>query len=56
VGRARPAAVVRDGEVRAGHLMSMTLSCDHRVIDGAVGGRWLHRLRELLEQPAALAL
>ncbi len=56
VGRVREAPVVRDGTLRAGHLMSLTLSCDHRVIDGAVGGRWLHRLRTLLEQPAALAL
>ncbi len=56
VGRVREAAVVRDGQLRPGHMMSLTLSCDHRVIDGAVGGRWLHRLRSLLEEPAALAL
>jgi pyruvate dehydrogenase E2 component (dihydrolipoamide acetyltransferase) len=37
-------------------VMTLTLSCDHRVVYGADGGRFLARLRELLEQPLALAL
>jgi pyruvate dehydrogenase E2 component (dihydrolipoamide acetyltransferase) len=37
-------------------LMTVTLSCDHRVVYGADGARFLSRLRELLERPLALAL
>ena len=51
IGQARDEAVVRDGEVVAGKKMSMTLSCDHRVVDGAVGAAFLAELRTLLEQP-----
>jgi pyruvate dehydrogenase E2 component (dihydrolipoamide acetyltransferase) len=36
--------------------MTLTLSCDHRVVYGVDGARFLSRLRELLEQPLALAL
>ena len=51
VGQVRDEPVVRDGQVVAGKRMSMTLSCDHRVIDGAVGARFLAALRALLERP-----
>jgi pyruvate dehydrogenase E2 component (dihydrolipoamide acetyltransferase) len=51
IGQARDEAVVRDGEVVPGKKMSMTLSCDHRVVDGAVGAAFLAELRTLLEQP-----
>jgi pyruvate dehydrogenase E2 component (dihydrolipoamide acetyltransferase) len=51
VGQARDEAVVRGGAVVAGKKMTMTLSCDHRVIDGAVGAAFLAELRALLEQP-----
>jgi pyruvate dehydrogenase E2 component (dihydrolipoamide acetyltransferase) len=51
IGQARNEAVVRDGEVVPGKKMSMTLSCDHRVVDGAVGASFLAELRSLLEQP-----
>ena len=51
VGQARDEPVVRDGAVVAGKKMSMTLSCDHRVIDGAVGAAFLAELRALLEHP-----
>jgi len=40
----------------AGHRQSITLSCDHRVVDGAVGAAYLKELRELLEKPALLLL
>jgi pyruvate dehydrogenase E2 component (dihydrolipoamide acetyltransferase) len=51
VGQARDEAVVKDGLVVAGKKMAMTLSCDHRVIDGAVGAAFLAELRSLLEHP-----
>lgn len=51
VGQARDEAVVEDGAVVAGKKMAMTLSCDHRVIDGAVGAAFLAELRALLEHP-----
>jgi pyruvate dehydrogenase E2 component (dihydrolipoamide acetyltransferase) len=51
IGQARDEAVVRDGEVVPGKKMSMTLSCDHRVVDGAVGASFLAELRALIEQP-----
>jgi pyruvate dehydrogenase E2 component (dihydrolipoamide acetyltransferase) len=40
----------------AGHRQSITLSCDHRVVDGAVGAAYLKELRELIEKPSLLLL
>jgi pyruvate dehydrogenase E2 component (dihydrolipoamide acetyltransferase) len=51
IGRARDEPVVKDGVVRPGKKIAMTLSCDHRVVDGAVGASFLAELRELLERP-----
>jgi pyruvate dehydrogenase E2 component (dihydrolipoamide acetyltransferase) len=51
VGQARDEPVVKEGAVVPGKKMSMTLSCDHRVVDGAVGAAFLAELRTLLEQP-----
>ena len=48
--------VVRDGEIAAAHLMPMTLACDHRILYGADGARFLARIRALLEEPLGLAL
>jgi pyruvate dehydrogenase E2 component (dihydrolipoamide acetyltransferase) len=45
-----------DGKIGLGQRMTMTMSCDHRVIDGAVGARFLDELVELLESPESLAL
>jgi pyruvate dehydrogenase E2 component (dihydrolipoamide acetyltransferase) len=47
--------VVRDGQLAVGHVMTLTLSCDHRILYGADAARFLARVRELLEQPLALA-
>ncbi len=41
-------------QIVAGHRMSITMSCDHRVIDGALGAEYLKELRHLLENPALL--
>ena len=54
VGTVRSVPVVRDGEVVPGHLMTVTLSCDHRIVDGALAGRFLRELVHLLEAPLAL--
>ena len=53
VGQARDEPVVKDGAVVPGKKIAMTLSCDHRVVDGAVGAAFLAELRDLLEQPDA---
>jgi pyruvate dehydrogenase E2 component (dihydrolipoamide acetyltransferase) len=56
VGRVRDEPVVRDGAVVPGKRLAMTLSCDHRVIDGAVGARFLAELRSLIERPMQILL
>jgi pyruvate dehydrogenase E2 component (dihydrolipoamide acetyltransferase) len=48
--------VVRDGEITTAHLMALNLACDHRILYGAEGARFLDRIRHLLEEPLALAL
>ena len=55
VGAARPRPVLRDGAVVPGVLMELTMACDHRIVYGAEAARFLARLRDLLEQPLALA-
>jgi len=45
---------VREGLVVAGRRLSLTLSCDHRVIDGALGALLLKQIRSLVEEPLAL--
>jgi pyruvate dehydrogenase E2 component (dihydrolipoamide acetyltransferase) len=57
VGRISKAAVVDDCDnVMVGQRMSITMSCDHRVIDGALGAEYLKELRRLLENPALLLI
>jgi pyruvate dehydrogenase E2 component (dihydrolipoamide acetyltransferase) len=48
--------VVVDGQIVVGKRMTVTMSCDHRVIDGALGARWLAAFVELAEHPESLAL
>src|SRR5262245_20595982 len=55
VGKVTKIPVVDDcDQVKVGHRMSITMSCDHRVIDGALGAEYLKELRHLLENPALL--
>ncbi|MFC1671561.1 dihydrolipoamide acetyltransferase family protein [Planctomycetota bacterium] len=54
VGAIAEKAIGIDGNVVLRKLMTITLSCDHRVIDGAVGAQFLARVRELLENPDKL--
>jgi pyruvate dehydrogenase E2 component (dihydrolipoamide acetyltransferase) len=56
VGALAPRAVVREGDVVARNTMTLTLACDHRILYGADAAQFLARVRELLEQPAALTL
>jgi pyruvate dehydrogenase E2 component (dihydrolipoamide acetyltransferase) len=55
VGKVTKVPVIDDGDqIVVGHRMSITMSCDHRVIDGALGAEYLKELRHLLENPALL--
>jgi pyruvate dehydrogenase E2 component (dihydrolipoamide acetyltransferase) len=55
VGRITKVPVVDHGDqIIVSHRMSLTMSCDHRVIDGALGAEYLKELRHLLENPALL--
>ncbi|MBX7101427.1 MAG: pyruvate dehydrogenase complex dihydrolipoamide acetyltransferase [Myxococcaceae bacterium] len=54
VGAVTPKPVVRDGQMVIRQMMSITLSGDHRVIDGAVGAQYLKELKSLLEHPLRL--
>jgi pyruvate dehydrogenase E2 component (dihydrolipoamide acetyltransferase) len=56
VGAVRDEPVVQDGQVVPGKRMRMTLSADHRVIDGAVGAEFLAVLRRIVENPLSLAM
>lgn len=54
VGAMTPKPVVRDGEVVVRQIMRVTMSCDHRVVDGATGARFLQTFKKLLENPFLL--
>ena len=54
IGSIVPVPAVRDGEVAVRRRMRITMSCDHRVIDGATGARFLQSLKLMLENPLAL--
>ena len=46
--------VVKNGAIVAGHTMKVTLSCDHRVVDGATGAAFLNTFKQMLEEPALM--
>ena len=54
VASALPEAVIRDGAIHVGKVMKLSASCDHRIIDGVTGAKFLARLVELLENPDEL--
>ncbi len=54
VGAVRRVPVVEQETMAVGRRMAMTLSCDHRVMDGAMGARFLQTVRQLLEEPLRL--
>ena len=56
VGAVTPKPVVRNSEVVVRQIMRVTMSCDHRVIDGATGARFLQTFRKILENPLYLVV
>lgn len=56
VGCIAPRLVMVDGEVKESNFMKVTLSCDHRVVDGASGSKFLQTLRDTLEEPMRLII
>jgi pyruvate dehydrogenase E2 component (dihydrolipoamide acetyltransferase) len=54
VGAAREEVIVKDGAMRPGRRMTLTLSADHRTIDGTTGAQFMARLKALLENPASI--
>ena len=56
VGGIKQTAVVKDGQLAVGNVMKVTLSCDHRVVDGATGAAFLQTLKSLLEDPMRMLI
>ena len=56
VGGIKEAAIVKNGQIVPGNLMKVTLSCDHRAVDGAVGAAFLKTLKGLLEDPVRILI
>ena len=56
VGGIKETPVVKDGQVVPGNVMKVTLSCDHRAVDGAVGAAFLKTLKGLLEDPVRILI
>ena len=56
VGGIKQTAVVKDGELAVGNVMKVTLSSDHRVVDGALGAAFLQTLKGLLEDPVRILI
>ncbi len=54
VGAAIQKPVVRNGQLAVGTLMSMTMSSDHRIVDGAMAAQYLATVKQMLEKPASL--
>lgn len=51
VGAINQVPVVKNGQIQVGNVMKVTLTCDHRVVDGATGAAFLQTLQQLLEEP-----
>ncbi|MEP6847980.1 MAG: 2-oxo acid dehydrogenase subunit E2, partial [Acidobacteriota bacterium] len=56
IGGAQPTPVVRDGEIVIRSIMYVTMSCDHRVVDGATGAKFLQTFKQMLEDPITMLL
>ena len=54
IGGIKETAVVNNGKIEIGNIMKVTLSCDHRVVDGATGSAFLQTFKHLLENPVVL--
>ncbi len=56
VGATRETVIVKNGEFKVAQMMKVTMSCDHRVVDGATGAAFLNTLKSLLEDPIRIIL
>ncbi len=56
VGTAKPTVVVKDDEIYTVNIMTVTMSCDHRVIDGATGAKFLQTFKQMLENPILMLM
>jgi pyruvate dehydrogenase E2 component (dihydrolipoamide acetyltransferase) len=56
VGAMAPKPIAKDGEIEIRQMMRVTMSCDHRVVDGAVGAQFLQTFKQILENPLYLFL
>ena len=56
IGKAEQRLIVRDGSIAVAHMMTCTLSVDHRAVDGAVGAEFLAKFKQILEEPLVLML
>ncbi|CAM3773299.1 pyruvate dehydrogenase complex dihydrolipoamide acetyltransferase [Litorimonas haliclonae] len=56
VGAGGPRPVVKNGEIKVATVMTVTLTCDHRVVDGAMGAKWLQHFKRYVEQPITMML
>ncbi|MEX2589306.1 MAG: pyruvate dehydrogenase complex dihydrolipoamide acetyltransferase [Chitinophagales bacterium] len=54
VGKIKEVPVLKDGELASENIMKITLSCDHRLVDGATGAKFLQTLKAYLEEPLAM--
>jgi pyruvate dehydrogenase E2 component (dihydrolipoamide acetyltransferase) len=56
VGAGEERAIVKDGKIEVATMMTVTMSCDHRVVDGATGAKFLQTLKTFIEEPASMLL
>ena len=56
VGASKEVATVKDGQIVVGKIMNISLSCDHRVVDGVLGAQFLNTVKKVLENPSLLLL
>jgi pyruvate dehydrogenase E2 component (dihydrolipoamide acetyltransferase) len=56
VGAGEERAIVVNGKIEIATMMTITMSCDHRVVDGATGAKFLQTLKRFIEEPASMLL
>ena len=54
VGAGEERAVVKGGQLAVAQVMTVTVTCDHRAVDGATGARFLQAFRPMIEDPIAM--
>jgi pyruvate dehydrogenase E2 component (dihydrolipoamide acetyltransferase) len=56
IGKAEQKPIVINNEIVISEIMTVTLSCDHRVVDGALGAKWLDSFKSYIENPSLMLL